>query len=443
MEILVPTIILLLLPIILAIFVFKYRKRAKALEKRYSSIIDIDVATEKSLREKETILREVDTLRDGYKEKKIIYDNIVKEAAIFNEEIQLAELGFYKPHYDFDTSDDYKKEMNGIKQQQKYMMTNKTALYCNTQWSVEGSRAKGKTMANRAIRLTARAFNKECDSAVAKVRWNNVRRLEAQIEKAFDAINKLNKSQDIEIDGRYLNLKLEELRIAHEYVDKKQQEKEDQAEIRRQMREEMRLEKEVEKAISDELKYENLLERAKDEINKSTGNQLNKLNAKIAKLEEDLAAAHEKSERAKSMAQQTKSGHVYVISKIGSFGEGIYKIGMTRRLDPIDRVKELGDASVPFIFDLHAMIYSEDAPALENSLHKAFEEFRLNLVNTRKEFFKVTLDDILEEVRKVSPEVEFIKSAEAQHFNETLSILEHRKKLTDRQNSINQYPKTL
>ena len=432
-----------MLQIVLGIFVFKYRKRANSLEKKYSSIIDIDVATEKLLRDKEIILSEVDNLRDSYKDKKIIYDNLIKEAAIFNEEIQLAELGFYKPHYDFDTSEDYKKKMDNIKIQQKYMVTEKTAIYSNTQWTVQGSRAKGKTMANRAIRLTARAFNKECDSAVAKVRWNNIKRLEVQIEKAFYGINQLNKSQDIEIDECYLNLKIEELRIAHEYVDKKHQEKEVQAEIKRQMREEMRFEKEVEKAISDELKYENLLERAKVDISKSTGNQLNKLNAKIAKLEEDLAAAHEKSERAKSMAQQTKSGHVYVISNIGSFGEGIYKIGMTRRLDPIDRVKELGDASVPFIFDLHAMIYSEDAPALENSLHKAFENFRLNLVNTRKEFFKIALDDIVEEVRKVSPEAEFIKSAEARHFTETLSILEHREKLADRQNAINQYPESL
>ncbi|MCK5424967.1 MAG: DUF4041 domain-containing protein [Emcibacter sp.] len=443
MEVLILLLILFLLPIVLGIFVFKYRKRANSLEKKYSSIIDIDVATEKLLRDKEIILSEVDNLRDSYKDKKIIYDNLIKEAAIFNEEIQLAELGFYKPHYDFDTSEDYKKKMDNIKIQQKYMVTEKTAIYSNTQWTVQGSRAKGKTMANRAIRLTARAFNKECDSAVAKVRWNNIKRLEVQIEKAFYGINQLNKSQDIEIDECYLNLKIEELRIAHEYVDKKHQEKEVQAEIKRQMREEMRFEKEVEKAISDELKYENLLERAKVDISKSTGNQLNKLNAKIAKLEEDLAAAHEKSERAKSMAQQTKSGHVYVISNIGSFGEGIYKIGMTRRLDPIDRVKELGDASVPFIFDLHAMIYSEDAPALENSLHKAFENFRLNLVNTRKEFFKIALDDIVEEVRKVSPEAEFIKSAEARHFTETLSILEHREKLADRQNAINQYPESL
>jgi len=122
------------------------------------------------------------------------------------------------------------------------------------------------------------------------------------------------------------------------------------------------------------------------------------------------------------MAQQTKSGHVYVISNIGSFGDNVYKIGMTRRLEPLDRVKELGDASVPFIFDVHAMIYSDDAPALENSLHKLFDSQRVNLVNSRKEFFKVTLEEIELQAKKTSSSVEFIKTAEAKDYNESKAI---------------------
>ena len=121
----------------------------------------------------------------------------------------------------------------------------------------------------------------------------------------------------------------------------------------------------------------------------------------IEALNQDLVEAHEKNQRAKSMAEQTRAGHVYIISNIGSFGENIYKIGMTRRLEPIDRVKELGDASVPFIFDVHAMIYSEDAPTLEKKLHKVFENKRVNLVNSRKEFFNITLDEVEEEVKKL------------------------------------------
>ena len=142
----------------------------------------------------------------------------------------------------------------------------------------------------------------------------------------------------------------------------------------------------------------------------------------IEQLKQDLEEAHSKNERAKSMAQQTKSGHVYVISNIGSFGENVYKIGMTRRLEPLDRVRELGDASVPFIFDVHAMIYSKDAPALENTLHKVFDTKRVNLVNTRKEFFNVNLEEVEKEAKKISKEVEFIKTIEAKDYKESRAI---------------------
>ena len=122
------------------------------------------------------------------------------------------------------------------------------------------------------------------------------------------------------------------------------------------------------------------------------------------------------------MAQQTKRGHVYVISNIGSFGENIYKIGMTRRLDPMDRIRELGDASVPFPFDVHAIIFSEDAPSLENTLHKAFENKRVNLVNPRKEFFDVTLAEIEAVVHENNASIQFTQIAEARDFRETKAI---------------------
>ena len=143
------------------------------------------------------------------------------------------------------------------------------------------------------------------------------------------------------------------------------------------------------------------------------------------------------------MAQQTKLGHIYVISNIGSFGENVYKIGMTRRLEPLDRVKELGDASVPFIFDVHAMINSEDAPALENALHKCFDDKRLNLVNNRKEFFRINLSDIESEVRKISPDAEFIETAEARDYRESQSILAKRDNSKSIQAQLEVYPETI
>ena len=123
------------------------------------------------------------------------------------------------------------------------------------------------------------------------------------------------------------------------------------------------------------------------------------------------------------MAQQTKRGHVYVISNIGSFGENVYKIGMTRRLEPEDRVKELGDASVPFSFDIHAMIFSEDAPKLEAALHNQFEQHKVNMVNPRKEFFNVTLDEIKNVVKSNHIDATFIDIPEAEEYRETKAIL--------------------
>lgn len=341
--------ILGLILVALLYWAIKSTLKNKFYKNKYSEIISIDEEVEKSNIEKKSIDIDIEKLRGSYKEKKIIFDNLVKEAAIYDETIELAELGFYKPHFDFDTSELYKDKINSVKYEQKQMIRNKEAIYCEIEWTVEGSKAKGRTMTNRNIRLTARAFNNECDAAISKVRWDNALRLEQRLEKVFNAINKLNVSNKIEISNHYLELKLKELRLSHEYKEKKQQEKEEQAEIRRQMREETKLLQEMDKAVKEEEKYQKLLAKVMEDAEKVTGVKLEKLKEKMESLEKELAEAQAKSERAKSMAEQTKIGHVYVISNVGSFGEDVYKIGMTRRLEPLDRVRELGDASVPFL----------------------------------------------------------------------------------------------
>ena len=122
------------------------------------------------------------------------------------------------------------------------------------------------------------------------------------------------------------------------------------------------------------------------------------------------------------MAEFTKAGHVYIISNVGSFGENIFKIGMTRRLEPMDRVRELGDASVPFAFDVHGMIYSENAPALENLLHRKFNDLRVNKVNSRKEFFRVKLSDIEKFAQEENLELHLTMKAMAQEYRESLAL---------------------
>ena len=394
------------------------------MQRRFKPVIDIELEADKIRAEKVQLEDTIAQTRATYREKRALLDKLVREAAIYDEEIKLAELGFYKPHFDFDASEIYKNQITRNREKQKQLVTEKTAIQALTEWTLEGSKAKGRTMMNRAIRLTARAFNNECSTAVANVRWNNVQRMEARIIKAFEAINKLNESNQIIIGRDYLNLKIEEIRLTYEYHRKRQDEKEEQAEARRLLREEAKLQKEAEKAASEEEKYQRLLDQARRQAEGASASQMDALQRKLDTLNKQLAEAHEKSERAKSMAEQTRAGYIYVISNIGSFGSGVYKIGMTRRLEPSERVKELGDASVPFSFDTHAMIYTKDAPSLEKALHNAFEQHRVNMVNNRKEFFRVSLQDICGEVRKTFPEAAFLNTAEAQEYNETIAMAE-------------------
>jgi len=343
-------------------------------------------------------------------------------------EVAVQELGFYTSRYNFESSEVYKLKLNSVREKQKELIKNKEAAQCSANWAVNGSRAKGRKQVNDVLKLMLFAFNGESDVAIAKVKYSNLPETENRINKVFELINKLGESQHCYITRPYLHLKLEELYLAHEYQDKIQEEKEEQRRIKEQMRDEEIARREIEKALQDsereESRYAEALRKAREEVEKAVGDKQAKFLAQIATLEQKLAEVQTNKERAISRAQMTRSGHVYIISNIGSFGEGIYKIGMTRRLEPMDRVVELGDASVPFRFDVHAIIYCEDAPALENKLHKKFHNLRINQVNFRKEFFRVSLEEISNAVHEFHGEIEFTKLAEAIEFRKTLAFLQ-------------------
>ncbi|WP_234416769.1 DUF4041 domain-containing protein [Ruegeria sp. Alg231-54] len=365
-------------------------------------------------------------LQESYKEKRVIYDRLKSELAIFDEKLALAELGVYEPHFDFGDSETFKAATKDTRDDQKDMVKRKTAVFGTKEWTVDGSVKKGEIMINRAVRITLRAFNNECEAAIANTRWNNVQAMEKRIVRARDAIDKLNASNNVIISEDYLRAKLRELRLTHEYREKLKLERDERAEASRLEREEKRLLQEANAAQKEEVRYQQLLEKARAELGVVTSDAHR---AKIQELENLLAEAHAKTERAQAMAEKTKSGFVYVISNIGSFGDDVVKIGLTRRLDPTDRVRELGDASVPFLFDTHAMIFSEEAPALEAALHTEFAAQRINAANMRKEFFRVTLSEVEEAVQRLAPDADFHTDIEAQEFYETLA---KRKELADR-----------
>jgi len=374
--------------------------------------------------------KDIENLRGDYKEKHGVLDRLKAELALLEEAEESASFGIYKPAYTFDAPERYKEELERIRDRQKALIKEGRVATCDTQWQVGGSLAAGKRMTAHYTKLMTRAFNGECDALISGVRWNNVERIEERIRSSLAAINKLGKDHQITITDAYLELKLAEMRLVYEYAEKVQQAKEEQRQIQAQIREEEKAQREIERALKEaedeEMRYAKALEQARATVESAKGQQLEKLNDKIAHLEQQLQDAQQNKARAISQAQLTKSGHVYVISNVGSFGENVYKIGMTRRLEPMDRVRELGDASVPFEFDVHAIIYSENAPALENALQKAFHESRLNLVNLRKEFFRVTLPEIEKVAKQQMADIEFTQIAEAREFRESMAMRERR-----------------
>ena len=304
-------------------------------------------------------------------------------------------------------------------EKQKQMVSAKSAVLTNNNLTVDGSKAKGQTMINRQVRLTMRAFNNEAEAAIANVRWNNVNAMEKRIHAAVKSINDSNASVQIELSRAYVALKVDEIRLTHEFREKLKAERDKRAEAARLSREEAKLLRDAEASEREEVKYEALLNKARKEAETAVGNEA--LSGKVAMLEAELAKAHAATLRARAMAEMTRTGYVYIISNVGSFGEDVVKIGLTRRLDPDDRVRELGDASVPFLFDTHAMIYSENAPALEAALHTEFAGQRINLKNMRKEFFRVGIDAVEEAVTRLAPESAFFKDREAQEWHETMA----------------------
>ncbi|EEX09024.1 chromosome segregation ATPase [Ruegeria lacuscaerulensis ITI-1157] len=385
----------------------------ESLKKKYAPIASVEDEVS-TLRVTATeIQKQIEETRSSYSEKRATLKKLEQQVAIYDEKLSFAELGVYEPHFEFNDADGYKQEIKRIRDRQKAMVSAKTSTLCPTDWQVDGSRAKGQTMINRQTRLTMRAFNNECEAAIANTRWNNVNAMEKRILNAAKQIDKANESMNLRISEQYISLKLDELHATHEYRERLKMEKEERAELARAEREEKKLLAEAEAAEREEERYQKLLDKARSEAGVDEG--------RIAELEAALAAAHATSERARAMAEITKSGYVYIISNIGSFGEDVVKIGLTRRLEPDDRVKELGDASVPFGFDTHAMIYSDEAPALESALHKEFADRRVNASNMRKEFFRVDLEEVEDAVKRLAPSASFFSDREAQEWHETLS----------------------
>ncbi len=389
------------------------------------------IAAKSTLSQINTAIEQAETDKNDMT--KVLHE-LMSKLDLYSRIEEFVDHGLYEePDYLFETSARFTLEIKKVREKQKELIKKKQAVLVVGDlmlWSPQAGQAS-KSYINRIIegqrRLLLSAFNIECDMLISKVSPSNLNRTLSRIDKLASKLEKTVVDLHCGISKDYVLLKYEECSLQYQFQLKKKEEREEQAYIREQIREEQKIIKEYEKALAEaeaeEKLYLKLLTKAREELSIVSEDERISTELRIAELEEKLAEAEQREQRAKSLAEMTRRGHVYVISNIGSFGEDIFKIGMTRRLDPLDRVKELGDASVPFKFDIHAIIYAEDAPTLERSLHRKFKDKRVNAVNLRKEFFFVQLEDIKSAVEEFTGnETEFRLTILAEEYYETLRL---------------------
>lgn len=314
--------------------------------------------------------------------------------------------------------DDSGRQLKTARERTRLMVAEQRAATCAY---VEAKRR------DTAERFVVDAFNGKVDTILSRVKTTNYGVLEQEIRDAFALVNQNGKAfRDARITREYLQSRLDELTWATAIEVKRQDDKAEQRRVREQIREEQKAQREIERALKESAREEESLQQAlakvQAEAAQASEAQRAVFDARLAELHTRLAEAEARNQRALSMAQQTKAGHVYVISNIGSFGEDVFKVGMTRRLEPLDRVRELGDASVPFGFDVHALIWSEDAPALETALHREFMQAQVNKVNPRKEFFQVPLGAIRRQLDARGVQASWTMTAAAAEYRESLAL---------------------
>lgn len=350
------------------------------------------------------------------------------QVLVLEETLLLESFALYVPKFKLNASHEYKTRLDGVRERQKAMIKNGEAATGNMGWEVNGSKAEGRKLVNDMVKLVIRSFNNEADYCVDNVKFDNIELGEKRIRQSFEACNRLGRVMTVRLSEGYLNLKLDELHLAHEFQVKKQEEKEEAKRVREELREQQKLEQEIraarEKIAKERKHFATALRDLSARLEKAASEEERALLlAKIAEVEAGKADLDSEEKLIDYREQNATAGYVYVISNIGAFGEGVFKIGMTRRLEPMERIDELGDASVPFWFDVHAMVFSDNAPALEAKLHERFAAGRLNKVNGRKEFFRADIAEIESIIRaNYDAAVEVTHEAAAEQYRESLRM---------------------
>jgi hypothetical protein len=326
-----------------------------------------------------------------------------------DEVAALQEVGVYEYRHPLRDAVAYKSRLKDIKDQTKAKTTAGTAVRSATSWTVNGSVQKGTAMVREVSKLMLRAYNAEADNCVRTLRPHTLQTTVTRLSKARDTIARLGKTMNIEIDASYHRLRLLELELTADHLVKQDEEKERIRAERERQREDDAARKEFEREKTRLMKEQAQYSIALAQL-RAAGDT-----SGVTELQAHLDQVNSSIQDVERRAANTRAGHVYIISNVGSFGEEMVKIGMTRRLDPNDRVRELGDASVPFKFDVHALIFSDDAVGLETRLHQSLEHCRVNQINRRREFFRIRAADVLPLIKEAAGShlLEFTEVAEA------------------------------
>ena len=356
------------------------------------------------------IMNENEGLKEKNEKLKWELDMTKKSLRRYQDEedyIDIKDMSQYE--YDYKDSKEFNEQLTKIRKKQRIMVKNKEAVVCDTEWEINGSISQGRKLTKDICKLTLDSFDDFCDNLIIKLRYSGIQTVKEKILKKYQKINKLLISFNSEISGKYVDLKFEEANLKCKWLMKKEEEKEEIRRREQEIKEQLKLEEEINKA-KEKIQYEQTqfnteIARLQEQLANEQGNKKTIMN-QLKKLQDKLAKLEEKKKDVLNRQINKKVGWVYCISNPSL--DGMVKLGVTRRLNPMDRVNELGSASVPFKFGVHSIIFSEDAFKLEHDLHMAFDNYRVNKVNKQKEFFAVTLDMVKEEVLKHNPTATFI-----------------------------------
>ncbi|MFJ9870268.1 DUF4041 domain-containing protein [Streptomyces sp. NPDC101165] len=326
-----------------------------------------------------------------------------------DETVMLQQVGIYAYRHQLEDAIAYRTRLDSLQADIKNLARTDQAVLAAQDWTVNGSVRAGRKMVRDFSKLMLRAYNAEADYAVRTMKPHRLTSLVDRLYKSRETIAKLGATMNIRISDAYHDARVRELQLTADFLQKKEEEREAQREIRAREREEAaaqrELDREREKLQKEQRHYQAALERLRA---RGDADAVAEMEAKLEEIEQALSSVE-------ARAANIRAGYVYVISNIGAFGERMVKIGMTRRLEPLERVYELSGAAVPFRFDVHALIFSKDAVGLESQLHQEFAEHRVNRVNARKEFFRVTPAQVREALQRHAGQhlVEFAEEPQA------------------------------